>query len=121
MRARAPAGQVGGWIPGSRSELDPDPANPAAPARVTALQADNQHSAHSLAVRWERPAGLYDAFRLQLLDQGGAVLSNRTVPADTRSQLLEGLTSGRWYRVRVVSVSGGVPSAEATTEGQTRE
>lgn len=98
-----------------------DRAAPAAPARVTALQADNQHTAHSLTVSWERPAGLYDAYRLQLLDDGGAVLANRTVPAERRSERLEGLTSGRWYRVRVVTVSGGVPSAEATAEGQTRE
>uniref|UniRef100_H3C9X6 protein-tyrosine-phosphatase n=1 Tax=Tetraodon nigroviridis TaxID=99883 RepID=H3C9X6_TETNG len=91
-----------------------------APARVTALQADNQHTAHSLTVSWERPAGLHDAYRLQLLDRGGAVLAQRTLPADSRSERLEGLTSGRWYRVRLVTVSGGVASAEATAEGQTR-
>lgn len=98
-----------------------DPADAAAPARVTALQADNQHTAHSLTVCWERPAGLYDGFRLQLLDEAGALLANRTLPADRRSERLEGLTSGRWYRVRVATVSGGVASAEASAEGQTRE
>lgn len=94
---------------------------PAAPARVTALQADNDHTTHSLTVSWERPAGVYDGYRLQLLDEAGVVLANRSVSAESRSERLEGLTSGRWYRVRVVTLSGGVPSAEATAEGQTRE
>lgn len=95
--------------------------SPAAPARVTALQADSEHSAHGLTVSWERPAGVYDGYRLQLLDEAGAVLANWTVPAERGRQRLEGLTSGRWYRVSVVTVSDGVPSAEATAEGQTRE
>lgn len=88
---------------------------------MTALQADNQHTAHSLTVRWERPAGLYDGYRLQLLDRAGAVLANRSLPADSRGERLEALTPGRWYRVRVVTLSGGVASAEAAAEGQTRE
>lgn len=87
---------------------------------MTALQAEHS-GARSLSVSWERPTGLYDAFRLQLLDQAGALLANQTLPADTRSQRLEGLTSGRSYRVRLLTLSGGVPSAEATAEGQTRE
>lgn len=94
---------------------------PAAPARVTALQADNDHTTHSLTVSWERPAGAYDGYSLQLLDEAGAILANRSVSAQSRSERLEGLTSGRWYRVKVVTLSGGVPSAEATAEGQTRE
>lgn len=94
---------------------------PPAPARVTALQADNDHTTHSLTVRWERPPGLYDGYSLQLLDEAGAVLSNRSVSAESQSELLDGLTSGRWYRVKVVTLSGGVPSPEATAEGQTRK
>lgn len=94
---------------------------PAAPARVTALQADNDHTTHSLTVSWERPAGAYDGYSLQLLDEAGAVLANRSVSAQSRSERLEGLISGRWYRVKVVTLSGGIPSAEATAEGQTRE
>lgn len=123
MQRLAWAGLVGdGFLSSDRRWMTvSDCTAPAAPARVTALQADNQHTAHSLTVSWERPAGLYDAYRLQLLDDGGAVLANRSVPAERRSERLEGLTSGRWYRVRVVTVSGGVPSAEATAEGQTRE
>lgn len=94
---------------------------PAAPARVTALQADNDHTTHSLTVSWERPAGAYDGYSLQLLDEAGVVLANQSVSAQSRSERLEGLTSGRWYRVRVVTLSGGISSAEATAEGQTRE
>ncbi|XP_015818255.3 receptor-type tyrosine-protein phosphatase beta [Nothobranchius furzeri] len=92
-----------------------------APASVTALQADNGRTTHSLSVSWERPLGVYDGYRLQLLDGAGAVLVNRSVSAESRSERLEGLTSGRWYRVKVVTLSGGVPSLFATTaEGQTR-
>lgn len=65
--------------------------------------------------------GVYDGYSLQLLDEAGLVLANRSVSAERRSERLEGLTSGRWYRVKVVTLSGGVPSAEATVEGQTRE
>lgn len=94
---------------------------PTAPARVTALQADNDHTTHSLTVSWERPVGVYDGYSLQLLDEAGIVVINQSVAAGSRSELLEGLTSGRWYRVRVVTLSGGVKSPEATAEGQTRE
>ncbi|XP_044041315.1 receptor-type tyrosine-protein phosphatase beta isoform X2 [Siniperca chuatsi] len=91
-----------------------------APARVTALQADNDHTTHSLAVSWERPVGVHDGYSLQLLDEAGVVLANRSVSAESQSERLEGLTSGKWYHVRVVTLSGGVPSPEATAEGQTR-
>ncbi|TMS01587.1 hypothetical protein E3U43_005407 [Larimichthys crocea] len=91
-----------------------------APARVTALQADNDHTTHSLTVSWERPVGVYDGYRLQLLDEAGVLQANRSVSAESRSERLEGLTSGKWYRVRVVTLSGGVLSPEATAEGQTR-
>uniref|UniRef100_A0A3B4ATL7 Fibronectin type-III domain-containing protein n=1 Tax=Periophthalmus magnuspinnatus TaxID=409849 RepID=A0A3B4ATL7_9GOBI len=90
------------------------------PARVTALQADNGHTTHSLTVSWERPVGVFDSYRLQLLDQDSSVLINRTVAMESRSEQLENLTSGKWYKVRVVTLSGGVPSLEATAEGQTR-
>uniref|UniRef100_A0A669E461 protein-tyrosine-phosphatase n=1 Tax=Oreochromis niloticus TaxID=8128 RepID=A0A669E461_ORENI len=92
-----------------------------APARVTALQADNDHTTHSLTVRWERPVGTYDSYSLQLLDEAGIVVINRMVAAESRSELLEGLTSGKWYRVRVVTLSGGVQSLETSAEGQTRK
>ncbi|KAG7218953.1 hypothetical protein INR49_019400 [Caranx melampygus] len=86
---------------------------PAAPASVTALQADNDHTTHSLSVSWERPVGVYDGYRLQLLDEGGAVVANR-------SRAVRGADLRKRYRVKVVTLSGGVPSAEATADGQTR-
>lgn len=93
-----------------------------APASVTALQADNDHTTHSLSVSWERPVGVYDGYRLQLLDEaGGAVVANRSVAALSHGERLEALTPGKRYRVKVVTLSGGVESAEATAEGQTRE
>ncbi|KAM9846095.1 receptor-type tyrosine-protein phosphatase beta [Aulostomus maculatus] len=91
-----------------------------APARVTALQADNDHTTHSLTVTWERPVGVFDGYRLQLLDDGGVIQANQSLAAESHRQRLEGLISGKWYRIRMVTLSGGVPSAEATAEGQTR-
>lgn len=88
---------------------------------MTALQADNEHTTHSLTVSWERPPGLYDAFRLQLLEQEGPLLANHTLPASSRRWQLGGLVAGRRYRVKVVTLSAGVQSAEVTAEGQTRE
>ncbi|XP_029968954.1 receptor-type tyrosine-protein phosphatase beta [Salarias fasciatus] len=91
-----------------------------APARVTALQADNDHTTHSLTVSWERPVGVYDRFSLQLLDPAGVAVATRQVGGERHSELVEGLTSGKRYRVKVVTLSGGVPSLDATAEGQTR-
>ncbi|XP_061662406.1 receptor-type tyrosine-protein phosphatase beta isoform X2 [Syngnathoides biaculeatus] len=91
-----------------------------APARVSALQADKEHTSHGLTVTWEGPAGRYDAFRLLLADPSGVLLANRTLPAQTRAHRLDGLTPGKWYRVRVLTLSAGVASAEAAAEGQTR-
>uniref|UniRef100_A0A3B4UK47 protein-tyrosine-phosphatase n=1 Tax=Seriola dumerili TaxID=41447 RepID=A0A3B4UK47_SERDU len=91
-----------------------------APASVTALQADNDHTTHSLTVSWERPVGVYDSYSLQLLDEAGAMAANRSVSVESRSERFEGLTSGKRYSVRLVTLSGGVPSLEATADGQTR-
>ncbi|XP_029350961.1 receptor-type tyrosine-protein phosphatase beta [Echeneis naucrates] len=91
-----------------------------APAAVTALQADNDHTTHSLAISWERPVGIYDGYSLMLLDEAGAVVVNRSVSVESHGERLEGLTSGKRYRVRLVTLSGGVASLEATAEGQTR-
>uniref|UniRef100_A0A3Q3J0X5 protein-tyrosine-phosphatase n=1 Tax=Monopterus albus TaxID=43700 RepID=A0A3Q3J0X5_MONAL len=67
-----------------------------------------------------RQLGEDDGYSLQLLDEADVVVANRSAPMESRSELLDGLTSGKWYRVRVVTLSGGVPSLEATAEGQTR-
>uniref|UniRef100_A0A3B3TNW6 protein-tyrosine-phosphatase n=1 Tax=Poecilia latipinna TaxID=48699 RepID=A0A3B3TNW6_9TELE len=85
------------------------------------FSADNGHTTHSLRVSWERPVGAFDGYRLQLLDEAGGVVRNRSVAADSQSEQLEGLTSGKRYRVKLVTLSGGVTSLEAAAaEGQTR-
>ncbi|KAM4615531.1 receptor-type tyrosine-protein phosphatase beta isoform 2-T2 [Polymixia lowei] len=91
-----------------------------APARVTALQADNDHTTHSLTVTWETAVGVYNGYSLQLSDETGVLLADRSLAPGSSRALLEGLTSGKWYRVRLVTLSGGVPSLEAVAEGQTR-
>ncbi|CAL9682662.1 unnamed protein product [Knipowitschia caucasica] len=92
----------------------------AAPAQVTALQADNAHTTHSLTVSWERPVGVFDSYKLQLLDKDRSVLINRTVSMESRQEQLQNLTSGKWFIVRLVTLSGGISSLETTSEGQTR-
>ncbi len=64
---------------------------------------------------------MFDGYSLQLLDEASVVLANRSISLESRSERLEGLMSGKWYRVKVVTLSGGVPSLEATAEGQTRK
>ncbi|XP_054617384.1 receptor-type tyrosine-protein phosphatase beta [Dunckerocampus dactyliophorus] len=91
-----------------------------APARVSALQADNEHTTHSLTVTWEGPVGVYDSFVLLMSDDTGVIWANRTLPAESRGEPLAGLTAGKWYRVRLVTLSGGVESSEVTAEAQTR-
>ncbi|KAL0967234.1 hypothetical protein UPYG_G00249540 [Umbra pygmaea] len=90
------------------------------PSSVTALQADSDHTTHSLTVTWEAPFGVYDGYRIHLLDDGGTMLSNTSLPPATTRHLFSKLTPGRWYNVRVQTVSGGVIGKEAVAEGQTR-
>ncbi|XP_057710524.1 receptor-type tyrosine-protein phosphatase beta isoform X2 [Corythoichthys intestinalis] len=90
------------------------------PDGVSALQADKEHTAHGLTVTWERPAGQYDAFELLLSDSAGVPVANRTLPPQSRAHRLEGLTPGKWYRVKMITLSAGSASAEVAAEGQTR-
>ena len=93
----------------------------AVPSTVTALQADREHTTHSLTVTWEHPTGVYDGYVLQLLDENSAVVTNATLPAASSSHLVPGLTPGRWYRVRLQTLSGDTQSPDAIAEGQTRK
>ncbi|KAL2102851.1 hypothetical protein ACEWY4_002019 [Coilia grayii] len=90
------------------------------PSAVTALQADTEHTTHSLTVTWEHPTGVYDGYELQLQDENGAVVTNASLPAAASRHLVPGLTPGRWYRVHLQTLSGGTRSPDATAEGQTR-
>ena len=91
------------------------------PAEVTALQADSDHTTHSLTVTWETPVGVYDSYRIQLLEEASTLLANTSMPAGTTRHLFDKLTPGKWYHVRVQSLSAGVYSLEAIAEGQTRK
>ncbi|CAB1346426.1 unnamed protein product [Coregonus sp. 'balchen'] len=90
------------------------------PSTVTALQADSDHTTHSLTVTWENPGGVYEGYKIQLLDDGGVLVSNTSLPQGSTSHLFDQLTPGKWYRVRVETISGGVYGKEAVAEGQTR-
>ncbi|XP_071187861.1 receptor-type tyrosine-protein phosphatase beta-like [Salvelinus alpinus] len=90
------------------------------PSTVTALQADSDHTTHSLTVTWETPVGVYEGYKIQLLDDGRDLVSNISMPQGSTRHLFDQLTPGKWYRVRVVSVSGGIYGKEAVAEGQTR-
>ncbi|KAJ8008827.1 hypothetical protein DPEC_G00082460 [Dallia pectoralis] len=90
------------------------------PSGVTALQADSEHTTHSLAVTWESPLGVYDVYCIQLVDDGGTLMSNASLPSGTTRHGFGQLTPGKWYRVTVQTVSGGVVGKETVAEGQTR-
>uniref|UniRef100_A0A8C7PJW9 protein-tyrosine-phosphatase n=1 Tax=Oncorhynchus mykiss TaxID=8022 RepID=A0A8C7PJW9_ONCMY len=90
------------------------------PSTVTALQADSDHTTHSLTVTWETTVGVYEGYRIQLLDNGRDIVSNISMPQGSTRHLFDQLTPGKWYRVQVVSVSGGIYGKEAVAEGQTR-
>ncbi|XP_062374632.1 receptor-type tyrosine-protein phosphatase beta [Sardina pilchardus] len=90
------------------------------PSAVTALQADTEHTTHSLTVTWEHPTGIYDGYVLQLLDDNKGVVTNATLPAAASRHLVQGLTPGCWYTVRLQTLSGGTRSPDASAEGQTR-
>ncbi|XP_063072922.1 receptor-type tyrosine-protein phosphatase beta-like isoform X2 [Engraulis encrasicolus] len=90
------------------------------PSAVTALQADTEHTTHSLTVTWEHPTGIYDALELQLQDKNGVAVANATLPTATSRYLVAGLMPGRVYRVHLRTSSGGVHGPDATAEGQTR-
>uniref|UniRef100_A0A6Q2WTR2 protein-tyrosine-phosphatase n=1 Tax=Esox lucius TaxID=8010 RepID=A0A6Q2WTR2_ESOLU len=90
------------------------------PAVVTALQADSDHTTHSLTVTWESPLGVYEAYWIQLQDDAGILVSNASLPPGTTGHSFGQLTPGKWYHVTVRTVSGGVLGKEAVAEGQTR-
>ncbi|XP_030622900.1 receptor-type tyrosine-protein phosphatase beta [Chanos chanos] len=89
------------------------------PSSVTALHADNKHSTCSLEVSWQSGRGIYDGYSLLLQDDRGALVTNTTQPADSTQHRFNQLIPGKKYRVLVQTVSGGVLSEPAATEGRT--
>ncbi|XP_030645845.1 receptor-type tyrosine-protein phosphatase beta [Chanos chanos] len=88
------------------------------PSMVTAIQVE--HTTHSLTVTWEAALGVFDGYRLQLLEESDVVISNASLSAGVSHYIFEGLTPGKWYKVLVQTLSGGVHSKDAIAEGQTR-
>lgn len=89
------------------------------PAAVTALQVHNELKTHSLRVSWRPAVGIYDRYKLQLLDERERVMGNTSVLADTSQHLFTGLIPGSWYKASVQTFSGASESKEVTADGQT--
>ncbi|KAB5542066.1 hypothetical protein PHYPO_G00087170 [Pangasianodon hypophthalmus] len=90
------------------------------PSPVKGLQADSEHTTHSLAVSWDAPMGVYDGYSVQLLDEDEAMVANVSVPAGITHYLFEGLVPGRIYTVHLKTFSNTSHSKDVTAKGQTR-
>ncbi|XP_069084436.1 receptor-type tyrosine-protein phosphatase beta isoform X1 [Pleurodeles waltl] len=89
------------------------------PASVQGLVVDNLYSSHSLVVSWRAAVGVAERYDILLLTEQGVLLSNRSEMATVKQHKFEELTPGKRYKVRVMTVSGGLFSAAKETEGQT--
>ncbi|XP_042571763.1 receptor-type tyrosine-protein phosphatase beta isoform X2 [Cyprinus carpio] len=89
------------------------------PSSVTALQVENQHSTSCLLVSWQAGQGVYDSYRLQLLDDRGTLVSNSCQTAEASQHDFRQLTPGKKYRVVMQTISGGISSEDVMTEGRT--
>ncbi|KAJ8245485.1 hypothetical protein GJAV_G00271240 [Gymnothorax javanicus] len=89
------------------------------PAPVETLQMDNKHTTSSLLVTWQPATGVADGYRLRLVDERGALIANGSQPAGATQHRFDHLTPGKKYRLLLRTVSGGILSEEALTEGRT--
>ncbi|KAJ6651427.1 hypothetical protein lerEdw1_021000 [Lerista edwardsae] len=89
------------------------------PAPVQELHADNAYSSHSLTVTWHSAAGVAERYDILLLTEQGNLLSNKSEPATAKQHKFEDLTPGKKYKVQMLTVSGGLFSSRAETEGRT--
>ncbi|KAF4079469.1 hypothetical protein AMELA_G00178360 [Ameiurus melas] len=90
------------------------------PSPVRGLQADREHTTHSLAVSWEAPVGVYDGYSVRLLDEDKAMVANVSVPANITHYLFEGLVPGRLYTVHLKTFSNTSHSEDMVATGKTR-
>uniref|UniRef100_A0A2K5U796 Receptor-type tyrosine-protein phosphatase beta n=1 Tax=Macaca fascicularis TaxID=9541 RepID=A0A2K5U796_MACFA len=88
------------------------------PASVQGVIADNAYSSHSLIVSWQKAAGVAERYDILLLTENG-ILHNTSEPATTKQHKFEDLTPGKKYKIQILTVSGGLFSKEAQTEGRT--
>ncbi|XP_057597902.1 receptor-type tyrosine-protein phosphatase beta isoform X3 [Hippopotamus amphibius kiboko] len=89
------------------------------PASVQGITADNAYSSHSLIVSWQKAVGVAERYDILLLSENGILLSNTSEAATTKQHKFEDLTPGKKYKIQVLTVSGGLFSKEAQTEGRT--
>uniref|UniRef100_A0A2K5R1F1 Receptor-type tyrosine-protein phosphatase beta n=1 Tax=Cebus imitator TaxID=2715852 RepID=A0A2K5R1F1_CEBIM len=89
------------------------------PASVQGVIADNAYSSHSLIVSWQKAAGVAERYDILLLNDNGILLRNTSEPATTKQHRFEDLTPGKKYKIQILTVSGGLFSKEAQTEGRT--
>uniref|UniRef100_A0A673UPQ2 protein-tyrosine-phosphatase n=1 Tax=Suricata suricatta TaxID=37032 RepID=A0A673UPQ2_SURSU len=89
------------------------------PASVQGIVANNAYSSHSLTVSWQKAVGVAERYEILLLNEDGILLSNTSESASTTWHKFEDLTPGTKYKIQVVTVSGGLFSKEAQTEGRT--
>ncbi|XP_041652341.1 receptor-type tyrosine-protein phosphatase beta-like [Cheilinus undulatus] len=83
-----------------------------APSSVLGLQVAS--SSHSLGVSWRDGPGRVERFRILLMDQGGVLLKNITVPKTKRWAQLDHLLPGTSYNVTVVTEAVGLQSSTST-------
>ncbi|XP_069440740.1 receptor-type tyrosine-protein phosphatase beta isoform X1 [Ovis canadensis] len=89
------------------------------PASVQGITADNAYSSHSLIVSWQKAVGMAERYDILLLSENGILLSNTSEAATTKQHKFEDLTPGKKYKIQILTVSGGLFSKEAQTEGRT--
>nr|KAF6497302.1 protein tyrosine phosphatase receptor type B [Rousettus aegyptiacus] len=89
------------------------------PASVQGIIADNVYSSHSLIVSWQKAIGVAERYDILLLNENGVLLSNTSEPATAKQHKFEDLTPGKKYKIQILTVSGGLFSKEAQTEGRT--
>lgn len=89
------------------------------PASVQGISADNAYSSHSLIVNWQKAIGVAERYDILLLSENGILLSNTSEAATVKQHKFEDLIAGKKYKIQILTVSGGLFSKEAQTEGRT--
>ncbi|XP_044305733.1 receptor-type tyrosine-protein phosphatase beta isoform X2 [Varanus komodoensis] len=89
------------------------------PASVQELHADNEYSSHTLIITWHSAAGVAERYDILLLTEQGILLRNQSEPATSKQHKFEDLIPGKKYKIQMLTLSGGLFSSRAETEGQT--
>ncbi|XP_068132782.1 receptor-type tyrosine-protein phosphatase beta-like isoform X2 [Hyperolius riggenbachi] len=89
------------------------------PATVQRLTVDNVYNSYMLPVSWQSAPGIADRYDLLLLTEKGALISNKSVAATSISHKFEELIPGKNYKIRVITVSGGLFSRAEEATGRT--